>query len=98
MRVKPEQASKVKSRAPTRLRNGDGRKWLTGRRDSQRGTPQGGIISPLLANLYLSRLLKHWRLSGQGERWKARVIAYADDFVILSRAMRRRRASGRSGC
>ncbi len=49
------------------------------------GTPQGGVISPLLANLYMNRFLKHWRLTEQGRKLKAHVIAYADDFVILSR-------------
>ena len=47
--------------------------------------PQGGVISPLVANLYMNRFLKHWRPSGRGEAWQAHVINYADDFVILSR-------------
>ena len=50
-----------------------------------KGTPQGGVISPLLANLYMNRFLKYWRLQGKGEQWRAHVVAYADDFVILSR-------------
>ena len=50
-----------------------------------RGTPQGGVASPLLANIYMNRFLKHWRLSGCGEAFRAHVVAYADDFVILSR-------------
>jgi RNA-directed DNA polymerase len=51
-----------------------------------RGTPQGGVISPLLANLYL-----HWfdvrfhRASGPGTWAKARLVRFADDFVILAR-------------
>lgn len=51
-----------------------------------RGTPQGGVISPLLANLYL-----HWfdkvfhRKDGPREQINARLIRYADDFVILMR-------------
>lgn len=50
------------------------------------GTPQGGVISPLLANLYL-----HWfdkvfhRKGGPREQINARLIRYADDFVILMR-------------
>jgi RNA-directed DNA polymerase len=39
----------------------------------------------LLANLYMNRFLKHWRHAGRGEAYRARVIAYADDFTILSR-------------
>src|SRR6516162_8848553 len=44
-----------------------------------------GVASPLLANIYMNRFLKHWRLSGRDEAFRAHVIAYADDFVILSR-------------
>ena len=50
-----------------------------------KGTPQGGVISPLLANLYMNRFLKYWRLQEKGKQWRAHVVAYADDFVILSR-------------
>jgi hypothetical protein len=39
----------------------------------------------LLANIYMNRFLKHWRLTGCGEAFRAHVVAYADDFVILSR-------------
>src|SRR5271166_981934 len=63
----------------------DGRKRLTGGKRSKQGTPQGGVISPLLANVYMNRFLKYWRLTEQGRKLKAHVIAYADDFVILSR-------------
>jgi RNA-directed DNA polymerase len=51
---------------------------------SQHGTPQGGVISPLLANVYMNRCLKHWRRQGKGRQYRARLINYADDFVILS--------------
>jgi RNA-directed DNA polymerase len=53
--------------------------------NNRKGTPQGGVISPLLANLYMNRFLKYWRLQGKGEQFRAEVVAYADDFVILSR-------------
>ena len=43
------------------------------------------MISPLLANLYMNRFLKYWRRTGRGEAYRAHVITYADDFVILSR-------------
>ena len=52
---------------------------------NKRDTPQGGVASPLLANIYMNRFLKHWRLSGRGEAFRAHVVSYADDFVILSR-------------
>jgi len=45
----------------------------------------GGVLSPLIANLYMNRFLKYWRQTGRSEAWKAHVINYADDFVILSR-------------
>src|SRR6266446_2738404 len=72
-------------RAPVEETDGDGTKRLTGGKRHKMGTPQGGVISPLLANLYMNRFLKHWRLTEQGRKLKAHVIAYADDFVILSR-------------
>ena len=52
---------------------------------SGKGTPQGGVISPLLANLYMNRFLKYWRLQEKGQQYRAKIVAYADDFVILSR-------------
>ncbi len=39
----------------------------------------------MLANLYMNRLLKGWRNTKRGEQFQARVVSYADDFVILSR-------------
>jgi RNA-directed DNA polymerase len=69
--------------APVRQRDKDGNWRNTGK--NQKGTPQGGVISPLLANLYMNRFLKYWRMQGKGQEWRAEVIAYADDFVILSR-------------
>jgi RNA-directed DNA polymerase len=72
-------------KTPVEETDRDGRRRLTGGKRSKRGTPQGGVISPLLANLYLNRFLKYWRLTEQGRKLRAQVIAYADDFVILSR-------------
>jgi RNA-directed DNA polymerase len=76
---------KMLLKAPVEETNHDGRKRLTGGKRGKTGTPQGGVISPLLANLYMNRFLKYWRLTEQGHKLKARVINYADDFVILSR-------------
>jgi RNA-directed DNA polymerase len=45
------------------------------------GTPQGGVISPLLANIYLHAFDRAWAEHGTGE-----VIRYADDFVVLCRS------------
>ncbi len=46
--------------------------------ESVTGTPQGGVISPLLANIYLHALDRAWAERGTGE-----VVRYADDFVVL---------------
>jgi RNA-directed DNA polymerase len=72
-------------KAPVEEQDGNGKRNLKGGSRSACGTPQGGVISPLLANLYLNRFLKHWRVSKRGEAYRAHVISYADDFVILSR-------------
>src|SRR6185369_7533414 len=49
------------------------------------GTPQGGVASPLLANLYMRRLVLGWKTLGYERRLDARIVNYADDFVILTR-------------
>lgn len=63
---------------------GGGWRYSGGKR-ATRGTPQGGVISPLLANLYMNRYLKVFRFRGLDRRYGARLVAYADDFVILCR-------------
>jgi len=73
-----------------------------GREESYTGTPQGGILSPLLANIALSALDDHftwsWQQMGtQGQRAKRRkqgqgtwrLVRYADDFVVLVNGSRR---------
>ena len=55
-----------------------------GGKGNRKGTPQGGVISPLLANLYMNRFLKHWRTRGCGAEFRAHLVNYADDFVVLS--------------
>jgi RNA-directed DNA polymerase len=62
-----------------------GNRRMSGGKDNDRGTPQGGVVSPLLANLYMNRMLKGWRQTRRGEEFEARIVNYADDFVILSR-------------
>jgi RNA-directed DNA polymerase len=76
---------KVWLKVPVEERDEKGKKRLTGGRDNDRGTPQGGVISPLLANLYMNRMWKGWKRTGRGERYRARIVNYADDLVILSR-------------
>lgn len=71
----------VVERLPARGGGGEG----MGKRN-RKGTPQGGVISPLLSNLYL-----HWfdkvfhRPSGPAQWAKAKLVRYADDFVVLAR-------------
>jgi RNA-directed DNA polymerase len=72
-------------KSPIEERGSDGKRRMTGGKRSTCGTPQGGVVSPMLANVYMNRFLKHWRLTGRGEAFRAHVISYADDFVILSR-------------
>jgi len=72
-------------KAPVEERDSDGKRRITGGKSSTCGTPQGGVVSPLLANVYMNRFLKHWRLTGRGEAFRAQIVSYADDFVILSR-------------
>jgi RNA-directed DNA polymerase len=68
--------------APVVEEDEDGKKRIT---RPDKGTPQGGVISPLLANLYL-----HWfdklfyRADGPAQWAKAKLIRYADDLVILA--------------
>jgi len=64
--------------------SGGGWRYSGGKRVT-RGTPQGGVISPLLANLYMNRYLKVFRLRGLDRRYGARLVNYADDFVVLCR-------------
>lgn len=48
------------------------------------GTPQGGVISPLLANIYLDLLDRAFRKRVERGELKGRLIRYADDFVLLT--------------
>ncbi|MCP4642746.1 MAG: group II intron reverse transcriptase/maturase, partial [bacterium] len=57
----------------------------TRKRTGNRGTPQGGVLSPLLANIYMRRFLKAWELRGNDRRFGSRIVNYAADFVILCR-------------
>src|SRR3954466_13879846 len=50
-------------RGPVEERDGDGKRRLSGGKGTNRGTPQGGVTSPLLSVIYMNRFLKHWRLT-----------------------------------
>jgi RNA-directed DNA polymerase len=70
--------------APVVEQQGDGSPPKVSR--NKTGTPQGGVISPLLSNIYL-----HWfdtvfhRPDGPGQWARARLVRYADDFVVLAK-------------
>lgn len=70
-------------KVPVVERCGSSERRTTEAKDQSRGTPQGGIISPLLSNLYFRRFLLAWRKFGFGQRLRAEVVNYADDLVIL---------------
>jgi RNA-directed DNA polymerase len=63
---------------------GGGRQWSR----VKQGTPQGGVVSPLLANLYL-----HWfdalfhGPQGPAQKAGVKLVRYADDFVALAKQM-----------
>ncbi len=61
---------------------GGGVKWSR----MKKGTPQGGVISPLLANIFLHWFDKVFHLSNGPAAWaNAKLVRYADDFVVLAR-------------
>jgi RNA-directed DNA polymerase len=74
-------------KSPVEERDERGNRRMTGGKKSKQGTPQGGVVSPLLANIYINRLLRHWRQTGACERL-GQIVSYADDFVILCASRR----------
>lgn len=75
-------------KVPIEEDNGHGGKKMT---RSDKGTPQGGVISPLLANIYLHWFEKVFYAAGGPAVWaKAYLVRYADDFMVLARYQGRR--------
>jgi len=71
-------------RSPVIERDDEGREKRSGKPD--KGTPQGGVISPLMANLYLHWFDKAFHFQNGPTNWaNARLIRYADDFVVMAR-------------
>jgi RNA-directed DNA polymerase len=70
--------------APVEETDEEGRKH---RRRNDKGTPQGGVISPLLANIYLHWFDHVFHAKGGPAQWaRAVLVRYADDFVVLARS------------
>lgn len=61
------------------------KKNVGGGKANRKGTPQGGVISPLLANCYLHILDRLWQRHHLKDKLKAHLVRYADDFVVLCR-------------
>jgi group II intron reverse transcriptase/maturase len=73
-------------KAPVMEMDKDGTKRnIGGGKGNRKGTPQGGVISPLLSNLYLHILDRIWERNNLRQRLGARIVRYADDIVILCR-------------
>ena len=70
-------------KTPVEETDDQGRKRLTGGKSATCGTPQGGVISPLLANIYMHRFIKAFRKYRLAEQYGAELANYADDFVVL---------------
>lgn len=60
----------------------EGERRTTEAADNNRGVPQGGPLSPLMANLYFRRFILAWKRFGHEQRLTAHVVNYADDLVI----------------
>jgi RNA-directed DNA polymerase len=72
--------------APVEERNSRGHVVRTTRnKDEGRGSPQGAPISPLLANRYMRRFVLGWKTLHYERKLGARIVNYADDFVICCR-------------
>ena len=61
------------------------KKTVGGDKANRTGTPQGGVISPLLANCYLHILDRIWQRRHLKGKLQAHLVRYADDFVVMCR-------------
>ncbi len=72
--------------APAEETDGKGNRHRTTRnKDVGIGSPQGAPIAQVFANIYMRRFIKGWKTGGHEKRLKARIVNYADDFVICCR-------------
>ena len=66
-------------KAPVEETDERGHRRMSGGKKATRGTPQGGVASPLLANIYMHRFIKAFRKYGLDRRYGAVLVTYADD-------------------
>jgi RNA-directed DNA polymerase len=69
-------------KAPIVEERTDGKKQV---HRNDKGTPQGGVISPLLANIYMNIVDTLWKVNAVERRMEARLVRYADDWVVTCR-------------
>ena len=73
-------------KAPVVSANDNGKTaYVGGGKGNRRGTPQGGVISPLLSNLYLHLMDRIWQRRELARKHQAKLVRYADDVVVLCR-------------
>lgn len=70
-------------KAPVVEQGKDGKDRFISGKGNRRGTPQGGVISPLMSNLYLHLIDRIWTRHGLERKYAARLVRYADDIVLL---------------
>ncbi|MDQ3510572.1 MAG: reverse transcriptase domain-containing protein [Pseudomonadota bacterium] len=70
------------------------KKTVGGGKSNRKGTPQGGVISPLLANCYMHILDRLWQRRHLKGKLQAHLVRYADDFVVMCRKGCRGTAEG----
>ena len=63
-------------------------------KDTKRGIPQGAPVSPLLSHLSMRRFVLGWKVLGHERQLGARIVNYADDFVICCRRGNAQAATG----
>ena len=62
-----------------------GRRRTNRARREHKGTPQGSPISVVLSNIYMRRFIMGWKVLGHAQRFKAEVVNYADDLLVLGK-------------
>jgi RNA-directed DNA polymerase len=72
-------------KVPVEEKDERGGRRYSGGKSSKKGTPQGGVISPLLANIYINRLLRVAERSNLMKKCGAKFVNYADDFVVVAK-------------